>query len=136
MGTWDGDLTDSANLKIYVNEAGTSFSDTAVTAAATGSLDYNSQENILAIGGRSSYSPGDYQDGKLDEVCMYSKALSTAEIETLFGDGTPQTAGNSADISSLIAFWRFEEGTGSTAADSSGNGLDATLTDAPTWGTH
>jgi glucose/arabinose dehydrogenase/PKD repeat protein len=33
----------------------------------------------------------------------------------------------------LVAAWNFNEGTGTTAADSSGNGNTATLTNGPTW---
>src|SRR5262245_18889561 len=33
-------------------------------------------------------------------------------------------------LSGLLAWWKFDEGSGSTAADSSGNGHDGTITDA------
>jgi len=36
----------------------------------------------------------------------------------------------SADV---VGYWRFDEGSGSTAFDSSGNGLDGTLTGDPQW---
>ena len=36
-------------------------------------------------------------------------------------------------IAGLIAHWNFDEGTGTTAADSSGNGLTATTTASTTW---
>jgi hypothetical protein len=39
-----------------------------------------------------------------------------------------------ADIlSNLVGFWRFDDGSGTTAADSSGNGNQGTLVNAPTW---
>ena len=40
-----------------------------------------------------------------------------------------------ADIEGgLTGYWSFEEGTGDTTADVSGNGNDGTLTNGPTWG--
>ncbi|MBK9092169.1 MAG: hypothetical protein IPM84_05225 [Anaerolineae bacterium] len=33
----------------------------------------------------------------------------------------------------LLAYWRFDEGTGSSVADSSGNGRDLTLYNSPSW---
>src|SRR5439155_12187098 len=35
--------------------------------------------------------------------------------------------------SGLVAYWKFDEGTGTTAADSSGNGNTGTLTNGPVW---
>ncbi|MEK7500082.1 MAG: LamG domain-containing protein [Patescibacteria group bacterium] len=41
---------------------------------------------------------------------------------------------SSADAaSSLVGYWKFDEGTGTSAADSSGNGNTGTLTNGPTW---
>jgi len=33
----------------------------------------------------------------------------------------------------LLAYWKFDEGSGTTAGDSSGNGNDGTLVNGPTW---
>ena len=41
----------------------------------------------------------------------------------------------SADISNPVAHWTFDEASGTTAADSSGNGNTATLTNGATWST-
>ena len=41
----------------------------------------------------------------------------------------------SAARADLIGWWRFEEGSGDTAHDSSGNGHDGTLLGTPDWGT-
>src|SRR6266540_2413754 len=35
--------------------------------------------------------------------------------------------------SNLVAYWKFDEGTGTTAADSSGNGNTGTLANGPSW---
>lgn len=42
--------------------------------------------------------------------------------------------GAGGDITSnLLGWWKFDEGTGTTAADSSGNGNNGTFTGSPTW---
>ena len=74
--------------------------------------------------------------GYMDEIAVYSKALSAAEVAKLYGsDGDPTNAGNPESISSLTGYWNCEEGSGSTVADGIG-GNDATIVNAVTWGTH
>ena len=46
--------------------------------------------------------------------------------------GLTMSAAEGADPS-LVGWWRFEEGSGTTAYDSSGNGLDGTLVGGATW---
>jgi hypothetical protein len=36
-------------------------------------------------------------------------------------------------VSNLVGYWKFDEGAGTTAADSSGNGNNGTLINGPTW---
>ena len=63
---------DGANLKFYVN--GTLIS----TTAATGAIDTST--GVLRIGGNSIF--GEYFKGLIDEVRIYNRALSAAEITT------------------------------------------------------
>ncbi|MBT3666306.1 MAG: hypothetical protein HN548_02415 [Opitutae bacterium] len=42
---------------------------------------------------------------------------------------------NSGPINGLVAWWKFDEGSGTVAYDSSGNGHDLNLTNGPTWTT-
>jgi len=39
----------------------------------------------------------------------------------------------SVNTSGLVGYWRFEEGSGTTASDSSGNGKTGTFTNSPSW---
>jgi len=51
-----------------------------------------------------------------------------------FKSGYNPSAEASASFSSnLVAYWKFDEGTGTTAKDSSGNGNTGTLTNGPLW---
>lgn len=75
-------------------------------------------------------STSDTLNGRMDAVAVYSRLLSAEEIRrnmlnyhNLIRDG-------------LVGWWRFEEGTGLTAYDESGNGNDGDLKpsdDPPTW---
>ena len=57
-------------------------------------------------------------------------------ITSTYNGGTPTNLQNE---SGLVGYWRFEEGTGTTVEDLSGNGNDGTLTATnvplglPTW---
>jgi len=57
-------------------------------------------------------------------------------LKTLLSSLFPQTQAQTADITSgLVAHYKFDEGTGTTANDSSGNNNIGTLINGPTWTT-
>lgn len=53
-------------------------------------------------------------------------------ISFVFVLGLATTAAEAADPS-LVAYWNFDEGSGTTAYDSSNNGYDGTLVGGVTW---
>jgi hypothetical protein len=59
-------------------------------------------------------------NGLLDEVRIYNRALSAAEVRYHYNRGAP------------VAHWKFDEGSGTTAYDSAGNN-DGILTNGPLW---
>ena len=78
----------------------------------------------LSIGAEEiNFGGVSFFDGALDDVRIYDRALSEAEIETL-----------AVNLESgLAAHWEFDDGSGTTAADSSGNGLHGALIGGPAW---
>lgn len=60
--------------------------------------------------------------GRIDDLRIYNRALSQQEISNLYSYSPPP-----------LAYWKFDEGSGTTAADSSGNGKNGTLTNGATW---
>lgn len=64
--------------------------------------------------------------GKLRDVRIYSRALSSSEASVFYSEGTVSS-------SNLELWWKLDEGTGTTATDSSGNGRNGSITGA-TWG--
>ena len=63
---------------------------------------------------------------------IYNSDYHTAQ----YCDGTSWRAmGGGAGISGLVGWWNLDEGSGTSAADSSGNNNTGTLTNGPTWTT-
>ncbi|MBU0546845.1 LamG domain-containing protein [Patescibacteria group bacterium] len=59
-----------------------------------------------------------YMEGKVDEVRIYNRALSSTEVRYHYNKGGP------------VAQWKFNEGEGTTAYDSTYNNNDGTITEA------
>ncbi len=101
--------------------------------------------------GKTWVSGGYYLDtnntfqGTIDEVSILNRKLELPEIQQVYNIGVGDRAGDlcdncpdhlnpdqeDVDFPDNIAAWRFNEGTGITALDSSGYGGDGTLTNGP-----
>ena len=124
IATYDGG-GDSSTMVLYIN--GVAQATSAIDAGS-----YTAMHNTAApvwIGGLA-YGP-DFANGKIDEVAIIPSELSAAQVTAIYNSGEP------ADLTSYSpTLWtRFEEGTGTSIADSSGNGHTATLTNGPTFST-
>ena len=71
-------------------------------------------------------------NGKIDEFALYDSTLSASDITAIYNSGAPA---NQSSDSNLVAYWRMEENTGTTVADSSSNSNTATLNNGPTFST-
>lgn len=71
-----------------------------------------------------------YWNGIIDEVRIYNRNLSASEILAINNSG--RIANNSLPTSGLAAYYDFQEGSGATLADKSGNGYIGTINGA-TW---
>lgn len=70
---------------------------------------------------------GNYYDGVIADIKYYSDAKSPSDIATI----KSEIFSNS--LSNIIGYWKLNDGTGSSAADSSGNSMTGTLVNSPTW---
>jgi len=70
-----------------------------------------------------------FLNGSMDELLVFNRQLSASEARTLYGDR--QGRYGSADLlpwsNGLVAGYHFDEGTGTSAADFSGNGHNGAL---------
>ncbi|MCA9381958.1 hypothetical protein KC660_00950, partial [Candidatus Dojkabacteria bacterium] len=101
-----GCVFDGQNLISYVN--GVEQGRRSNTSASSDS------NNPLFIG--SQNGTGQYLSGSLDEVRIYNRALSPAEVQGLY-KWAPGP----------VAQWDFDEGSGTVVNDSSGNGHTGTI---------
>jgi hypothetical protein len=119
VATWNGSTAGSGIL-IYVNGAAVTTNSQSCSGSAS-----DDSANALTLGG--TYYNGDPFFGKLDDIGVYNRVLSASEVSTLY---TTNTGG-------LAGAWALDEGSGTTTADSSGNGNTGNLsgTPLPTWTT-
>lgn len=75
--------------------------------------------------------------GNMDDLACFDSKLSDAEVTAIYNSGTPtdltSNSGNYNSSSNLIGYWKFDESSGTTIADSSTNSNNMTLVNGPTW---
>ncbi|NQX58109.1 glycoside hydrolase family 9 protein [Paenibacillus qinlingensis] len=99
---------DGASMKLYLDGV---LKNNKSTTLNSGVSDLNLGRSISGTG---------YFSGSLDQAMAVNRALTAAEVKSL-ANPTP------------LAQWSFNENTGTSAADASGNGYTGTLTNGPTW---
>lgn len=77
----------------------------------------------IALGNQPSGAGSRPFDGELDDVRVYDRPLSAAEILSLYNLGSLPAP----PAATLVGHWTLDETSGTTAADSSGNGYDGTM---------
>jgi ATP-dependent protease HslVU (ClpYQ) peptidase subunit len=68
-------------------------------------------------------------NGSIDQIIIYSRQLTFNEVRDIYKDG----AGVAEPPPGYIAKWEFDEGSGTSSADSSGNGRNVTLVNSIAW---
>lgn len=101
---------DGRRLWLYVN--GTHVSSRAVTGSILRTND------PLWIGGNHPY--GEYFQGLIDEVRVYDRVLTPSEVRAEMS--TPVASAETSRGAGLVGAYAFDKGSGSLAADASGNG--------------
>lgn len=114
--------TSATTMKVYID--GELKDDVTFTAPASWTPDK------VNIGLRWRAAQTDPFAGKIDELRIWNTARTQAEIKANMFN---RNLSNSA--SGLVAYYRFNEGSLTTAANSCTNtaGIDGTLTNGPTW---
>ncbi len=110
---------DGTTMKIYINGV------LDASRSQTGSINSNGAFNVGYL-----YSTSRNFNGKIDEVRVWKRALTQTEI-------SQNTCNVTLPATSLTAYWKFNEGSGTSVQDTSGNGVSLTLTgvDSTNWGT-
>ena len=118
VGTW----SESADeVKIYLD------SELKATANSLGT--YSGTNSVLDIG--QSTSSNNFWKGLINEVGIWDVALDADAITAIYNNGKninlTRDVGNYDNSGELVGYWKFEEGTGTSVADSSTNTNAATL---------
>ena len=106
VGTYAGG-TVSSGIEVYVN--GVAVSTTTYESGSFTGMTDNSGDVIIG-----KYS-NDF-DGKIDEVSIFNKELTQAEINSLYA-ANPQNAGDAVGITNLVGYWKMDHGSGLVARD-------------------
>jgi len=93
-----------------------------------GDFSFGTKTDSTIIIGALNWNGGNGFHGALDDIRLYNNALSPAEIKSL---AAPQPV--TQPTSNLVAWWKFDEGMGTTALDWSGHGHHGTLEGDPQW---
>lgn len=67
----------------------------------------------------------DFFQGAIDNVIIWNYALSSTDVTNTYLNSPP--------TSGMVGWWKFDEGSGSTALDSSGNGYSGTEVNSPVY---
>lgn len=102
--TYDGSGV-SAGIKLYINGV---LQATAVVQDNS-TLTITSAATFFAFGARNAAI--NFLDGKVDEVGVFSKSLSGAEVTTLYNAGAAYDISTSPLLANCDAFWRGGDGT-------------------------
>ena len=120
VGTYDGRGGTGAagGLNVYVN---------AVLARGAGGTNgtYAAMHNL-----DSTLNIGKGCNGMIDSPAVFNIELSQAQVIGIYNLGAPTDL---TGMTGLVGYWPFEEGSGTTSADLSGNNHIATLTNDATW---
>lgn len=140
--------TTSGVASLYINgnkDLNEGDVDTSATQTTTGvngaTIVYNHDTKVFI--GADAIGLGDNPQngligGLVDDYAIWSSALSDAAILSIYnnkhaGFNLASASGNYSSQASLQAWWRFEEGEGTTVADSSSNNHVVTLVNSPSW---
>lgn len=115
--------TDADRLKLYING-----NTTPIVLAFTGTIPATTSSSLSAVDAYLSAATSPF-GGLMDEVRIWSVARSGAEIAAAYNK---IIAGSTTN---LVACWRMDENTGTTAYDETSNDYDGTISGC-TWTTY
>ncbi|UTW64326.1 PKD domain-containing protein [bacterium SCSIO 12741] len=119
--------TTTYNITLYVNGQAEGQGTKGITDAnaALRDLHLNAGSN-LRLGCRWNQQNNSFLDGALDNVMIYDRALSAAEVMDMACNGSGPTNGR-------VIYYNFNEGAGTKAFDLSGGGHDGNLMGGYSW---
>ncbi len=97
-------------------------------ASGTAAVTFSQDNQPMNIGRQQpTFCVCNHFNGSMDELRLWNIVRTPAQMLTNMNNTIPT---NSAG---LAAYYKFDEGTGTTTADATGNGNNGTLINSPTW---
>lgn len=112
VGVYDGQF-----VRAYINGV------LASSTSRTGAIVYTDASTFVAAGGAGSTPSGNYMIGIVESAQVWNRALTAQEVSDMYFYNVRPT-------NDLVYQWFFNEGSGTTALDSSGNANNGTITGA------
>ena len=132
-----GSTQDRDEWRIYKNGSVVNPSTYVKSGNQNVTLAYNGNSS-LGVWRRASNT--NYFDGEMNNYAVFATALNATNIAAIYNSGAPidlsTNSGNYNQSSNLTAWWRFNEGTGTSYADSSTNSFTGSGVNTPTWSTN
>ncbi len=134
----------------YDGTTGRLYVDEGLIISGSDSPTSDIQDGLTWVVGGYYIDTNNTFSGSIDEVAIFNRKLELDEIQAIFaggvGDGAGDTCDNcpdtvnpdqeDVDIPGNVAAWRFDEGGGMAAHDSSGNGADGAIVGSPMYSTN
>jgi len=115
------------------------YKDGIQKGSCTNSAAWNYNSQPLRLGASPDMFWEEWK-GALDDVRIYDRVLLAPEITHLYNTGgsvnnsaSAMTQEATLTTGDLVGHWKFDESSGTTASDSSGNGNVGTLANGPVW---
>ncbi|TDV56086.1 LamG domain-containing protein [Actinophytocola oryzae] len=117
---------DPATKKIWLYVNGTRVGD------GTLNTPWQASGGLVVGRGQARGLPAEYWNGSVDDVRLYTGQLDRTRVSALFHSYPAETGTGSLPVPDAGA-WNLDENTGTTANDSSGRGMNATLRGGTGW---
>ena len=117
IGTWDGNT-----MKLYIDGQFVSEKNGVNTTIQ------DSDTHLSTPTGSERFN------GSIDETALWSKALTANEVSAIYNSSTAldvrTNAGDYSSSNNLVAYWKMEDGSGTTLTDVSGNSNNGAISGA------
>lgn len=125
----------NTGIVIYVNGSAVA-STTSQTLSEANHNAYTSNLNLYIGAMNDDGSPTNFWSGNIDEFAIWNVALDADAVAAVYNSGVPldltSNSGNYDNSGDLVAYYRFNEGNGTTAIDEGGSN-NATLVGGATY---
>ena len=115
LGTGTGDWKAFVNGSKQTHGSGATHSSNGTWSSVTNGA------TTLRMGSDGSSKFGNM---KIDEVAIFDDYISDSDAAALYNSGTP---GDATEMDNLVAYWKFNQGVGTTASQDEIGGLEASL---------